>query len=93
MAAASGDKRQGGACSSEKPGLRKASGAAFTGPAGDALVEAGFEANERQARLDPDILLGKLAGAFRHFGDKRANDELFKLTTADLAAFKRRKYQ
>ncbi len=35
---------------------------------GDALVEAGFAPNEKNARLDPELFLEKLAQAFRHFG-------------------------
>ncbi len=35
---------------------------------GDALVEAGLSANTKQAKTDSDLLLGKVAEAFRHFG-------------------------
>lgn len=35
---------------------------------GDALVEAGFDANELQPKFDQDTMLTKVAEAFRHFG-------------------------
>jgi len=43
---------------------------------GDALVEAGFAANERQGKLDQDLILAKLADAFRHFGQVPTTIEL-----------------
>jgi hypothetical protein len=43
---------------------------------GDALVEAGLSANEKQARLDQDFFLEKLAQAFRHYGKVPSTIEL-----------------
>jgi len=43
---------------------------------GDALIEAGFAANERQAKLDQDFVLTKLAEAFRHFSKVPTTIEL-----------------
>jgi hypothetical protein len=43
---------------------------------GDALVEAGFAANKRQAKLDQNVFLEKLVQAFRHFGKVPTTIEL-----------------
>ena len=43
---------------------------------GDALVEAGFAANDFTARSDSEFLLSKLAEAYRHYGRVATHGEL-----------------
>lgn len=43
---------------------------------GDALVEAGFQANERMRAADPEVLLWKVAEAYRHYGRIATHGEL-----------------
>ena len=43
---------------------------------GDALVEAGLQANDKTAKFDSDLLLRKVAEAYRHHGRIATDGEL-----------------
>ncbi len=43
---------------------------------GDAVIEAGFSPNDKQAKLDRDFVLKKVAEAYRHYKRVATNGEL-----------------
>lgn len=77
LAAANGGKPPGKASFERDTGIRKNEWyGRYWARWGDALVEAGFQANDFQAATDRDVLLAKVAEAYRHFGHVATHGEL-----------------
>lgn len=69
IAAASGGKAPGRRIFERESGISESTWrGVYWARWGDALIEAGFAANSKQAKTDGDFLLGKIAEAVRHFG-------------------------